>query len=252
MYDPIYSNEAIQNHFIGKIDPRAKLLLFGIFIAEVIASPRHHLPFYIFFIILLIAIVISSGIDRRFVLKMTVSVYPMIIFISFFQLSGHFHEGAVNPSGQADVSLPVWLIVLKFQLNTILIFIAGIIFVRSTPYRQMLKSIEWLRLPSWVVSVIFFVYQFLFILSFELNRLIIALRSRYIRLNYFRRIKVLSMVSTTYLVRIFDRNERLYRALISRGFNGSIPLRDNIIWRGSDTVIVLFFGTVILILPLFI
>ena len=85
----------------------------------------------------------------------------------------------------------------------------------------------------------FFVYHFVFILSHELTRLQIAYKSRYIRLPVMKQLTIRARLLAKFLTRIFERNDRLYHALISRGFNGVIPLHVQISWKNSDTMLVI-------------
>jgi hypothetical protein len=42
-----------------------------------------------------------------------------------------------------------------------------------------------------------------------------------------------------FLTRVFERNDRLYNALISRGFNGNISFEGNVNWKFTDTMLVI-------------
>jgi cobalt/nickel transport system permease protein len=164
----------------------------------------------------------------------------MILIISFFQLltlksSDYLHSGM----GILQMSWDSWIHLIGFQVKTILIAASGLFLISSTPMRLFLKSFKKLGMPDWIITVTFFIYHFVFILSHELTRLNLAYHSRYIKLSIFKKITMQSKLMAMFFFRIFERNERLYNALMSRGFNGSISFETTLSWRLSDTVFVL-------------
>ena len=151
--------------------------------------------------------------------------------------------------GFFDISEDSWLRISGFQIKTVLIVAAGLFFISSTPMNLFLSSIKKLKTPGWIVSVTFFIYHFVFILSFELRRLQIAYQSRYIKLPILKRLSIQAKLLAVFLTRIFEKNDRLYNALISRGFNGIIPIEIPISWKSSDTILVLTGTTFIIVMP---
>jgi cobalt/nickel transport system permease protein len=139
-----------------------------------------------------------------------------------------------------------WIKLSSFQLKSITIIVAGLLFIVSTPYPLLLKSFEKSHWPNKVIVIMFFVYRLIFILSYELHRMYIAFQSRYIRLSLLKRVRIYVNLLTTYLVRVFDRNEALFKALISRGFNGRVYCSQNLTWTSIDSLI-LFSGLLFLL-----
>jgi cobalt/nickel transport system permease protein len=170
----------------------------------------------------------------------------MILFISLIQLFVSFSSDKIYSEIELlGVSNETIIRVVEFQFHSICIVIGTLIFIMSTPFMLAFKSLEKMKLPSWITTVIFFVYRLLFILAQELNRLFIAYRSRYTNLSLVKKVIVLSKISAVYLTRIFERNDRLYHALVSRGFTGTLSLDIPLAWRRSDTLLLLF-GSVLL------
>ena len=168
--------------------------------------------------------------------------------ISFFQIltfnpGDYLHSGI----GFLSISEDSWIRIAGFQIKTILVLGASLFLVSSTPMKLFLNSLERLRTPGWIVSITFFIYHFVFILTHEITRLQVAYQSRYIKLPIIKRLKVQARLLAVFLTRIFERNDRLYNALISRGFNGVIPLHIHIRWKFSDTIVV-FVGMTFLVL----
>jgi cobalt/nickel transport system permease protein len=248
MFDLIYSELSTEKLFIGKVDPRAKIILFIIYISMVLLIQiQDLLPLLVLGIGLLFLVLISRFPGIK-IARALIKIYPMILIISFFQIltlkSGDYLHSGV---GFINISQDSWIHIIGFQIKTILIVASGLFLISSTPMKLFLKSFERLKMPGWIVTVTFFVYHFVYILSHELARLQIAYQSRYIRLSFIQRISVQSKLMAMFFIRIFERNDRLYNALVSRGFNGLISFEISISWKSSDTVLV-FTGITFLIL----
>ena len=174
----------------------------------------------------------------------------MILMMSVFQIltinSGDFLHSSI---GFIDISEDSWIRIAGFQIKTVLIVAAGLFLISSTPMKLFLVSMEKLLAPGWIVSIIFFIYHFVFILSNELTRLQIAYKSRYIKLPVIRRLIVQARLLAVFITRIFEKNDLLYRTLISRGFTGIIPLHIKISWKYSDTLLVLSGVTFLILTP---
>jgi cobalt/nickel transport system permease protein len=240
MFDLIYSEHATDRSFIGKVDPRAKIILFISYIIIVLLiKAQAFIPLLILSVGLLFSILISRFPGIK-IIRALIKIYPMILMISFFQIltikpGDYLHSGI----GIVQFSSDSWLHILGFQLKTILIVAAGLFLISSTPMKLFLKSFERLGMPDWIITVTFFVYHFMFILSHELSRLHLAYKSRYVKLSVIKRISMQSKLMAMFFFRIFERNDRLYNALMSRGFNGSISFETQISWKSSDTILVL-------------
>jgi len=240
MFDLIFSANTSDRSFIGRIDPRAKLILFISYILMVLlVKVEAIVPLLVLSLALLFSILLTRFPGLK-IAHALVKIYPMILIISIFQIltmrPGVFlHTGI----GIVQLSPDFWLQLLGFQLKTILVIASGLFLISSTPMKLFLKSFERLGMPDWIITITFFIYHFVFILSHELSRLHMAYNSRYIKLPIFKRIIMQSKLMAMFFFRIFERNDRLYNALISRGFNGSISFETHISWKNSDSILVL-------------
>jgi cobalt/nickel transport system permease protein len=240
MFELIFSNRSMDQLFIGRIDPRAKFILFMCFISEVLFLPANNLIPFVVLGLILVVLIIVTGLPVSKIAKAVLKVYPMILMISFFQLITIGTGEDLTP-GLRYFNIPrdAWIQISGFQFKTIFILTASLLFIASTPIKSLLSSIEKLKAPAWIVAMTFFIYRFVFILTHELTRLQIAYRSRYIKLPVIKQLYIQARLLAKFLTRIFERNERLYDALISRGFNGVIPSQIHISWKNSDTIMII-------------
>ena len=193
--------------------------------------------------------IIVSRFPGEKIVKALIKIYPMIFLISIFQIlsiqSGDYlHSGL----GMIQISQNDWIQLFGFQMKTILIIASGLFMISSTPMKSFLKSFERFGMPGWILTVIFFIYHFVYILSHELTRLSMAYQSRYIHLSLFKRVVMQSKLMAMFFFRIFERNDRLYNALMSRGFHGSISFHTTLSWKYSDTILLLTGSTFLCIM----
>jgi len=70
------------------------------------------------------------------------------------------------------------------------------------------------------LSLLSFMYRYLFLLEDQLLRTKRAFESRNINKNGFKNIRALSNVLGTLFIRTYERAERIYMAMCARGYDG--------------------------------
>lgn len=168
------------------------------------------------------------------------------------------------PAGQplAEWTLgPIQLIptdagVLRFvsiMLRAWLSVQAGILLVSVTPFPDMIHAFEHLRVPAILTTIIAFLYRYLFVLVDEVMRLLRARDARSASLpglksgrNVFWRAKIAGNMAGQLFLRSYERSDRIYNAMLSRGYQGQLrTLRAHVITRRDW--LVLFIGIFLLL-----
>lgn len=91
----------------------------------------------------------------------------------------------------------------------------------STPFAGILQGLERLHLPPLIVGILTFTYRFLYLLVDEAMRLNRALRARCGRTLL--SLKAFGGAWGSLFLRSCQRSERVYQALLARGFDGRLP-----------------------------
>jgi energy-coupling factor transporter transmembrane protein EcfT len=154
MFDLIYSEHTTDKSFIGKVDPRAKMILFASFITMVLLIQINDLiPLLTLGISLLLSILLSRFPGIKIV-RALIKIYPMILIISIFQIltlkSGEYLHSGI---GIIQMTRESWIHVLGFQIKTILIIASGLFLISSTPMKLFLKSFEKLHSLYIILSI---------------------------------------------------------------------------------------------------
>ena len=251
MIDQLLMTGSAATPFAQKVDPRVKLILLLLFYMLLFTIPYGQ-PFKLgacalFLFTLILLVKIPPARLFRFLLK----IYPMIMLVSLIQILNVFmNTSEIYTRNHIDLRSQIWPVVIVLQIKSLLALSAGYLIMASTSLTRIITVLKRLKLPGPFVAVIFFAYQFLLVIARELDRLHTALRSRYIRLSVRQRLHLAGHVATMYFLRLLERSEKMNRLLLSRGFNGSVPLNAQLAWQRSDSLVFAGVGAVILLIYL--
>ncbi|MDI7278144.1 MAG: cobalt ECF transporter T component CbiQ, partial [Anaerolineae bacterium] len=117
----------------------------------------------------------------------------------------------------AEVLARAWLSVLAAGLLT-----------ATTPFADLLAALQSLGLPRVLVALVSFLYRYLFVLVDEAERLWRAREARSAGQgaraggSLAWRARVLGGLVGSLFIRSYERSERVYQAMLTRGFQGEI------------------------------
>ena len=205
--------------FVHHLDPRVKVIATMLFLFTVISFPKYEVvalvPFFLFPVLLMTL----CEIPVRFILRKVLLVSPFAILIGVF--NPFLDTGTVAIIAGIPISagsLSFLSILLKFTLT----ISAALLLIATTSFPGVCHALRRLGLPSLFVSQLLFLYRYIFVLMEEAMRIT---RARDMRSFGTRGagIKVFVRLIGTLFVRTVDRAERIYYAMLSRGFQGDIP-----------------------------
>lgn len=204
---------------VHRLDPRAKVLAAMLFLFTVVSFPKYEVvslvPFFLF-----PALLVTIGeIPLLFILKKVLVVSPFAIFIGIFNPFLDTRTAAVI------AGIPVsagWLSFVSILLKFALTVSAALLLIATTSFPGVCHALRRLGFPALFVSQLLFLYRYLFVLMEEAMRII---RARDMR-SFGRHgagMRVFARLIGTLFMRTVDRAERIYYAMLSRGFQGDIP-----------------------------
>lgn len=120
---------------------------------------------------------------------------------------------------------------LSILIKSWLSVIVSITLIMTTQFSDILYAMRWLHLPKLLVVLIGLMWRYLFVLSEEVRRLINARESRSGSIPGHKsgggllwRSKVSGNMVGNLFLRSIDRSDRVFNAMVSRGFDGEIRL----------------------------
>ncbi len=209
---------AYSDTVIHRLDPRAKLLATLAFIITVVSFPKYELaglmPFFMFPVLILAL----GGIPAKFILKKVFVVSSFALFIGIF-----------NPLIDRQTvliirGLPIsggWISFASIMLKFLLTASSALLLIATTSFPGICHALQRLGVPDIFVTQLLFLYRYLFVLVEETMRVVRARDTR----SFGRRglgIRPFIGLAGTLFIRTIERAERVYRAMLSRGFTGRV------------------------------
>lgn len=154
-----------------------------------------------------------------------------LIVIPFALLLGLFAPFTVGHEVVATWSIGGWVIEIKreglwillsLSLKSILSVMATMIVVSATRFHHLLSALQFFMVPKFVLSVLMFLYRYLFILLDEFVRIIRARNSRCYMMRRRGKLKITGALIGSLFLRTYERSERIYFAMLSRGYSGKV------------------------------
>jgi cobalt/nickel transport system permease protein len=216
---------------LHRLDPRVKVVLTVAFIvSNVLLGDGAWLAFLFAWILILLAN-LGSQLGWSFSLKRSFIALPFALaaLSSLFEMHG-------RPLAEWHILswtlIPTDLGVLRFTsilIRSWLSVQAAILLVAVTPFPDIIHALEHLRVPKIITTIIAFLYRYLFVLTDETLRLMRARLSRSAASPGHRaggnvgwRASVAGNMVGQLFLRSYERSDRIYNAMLARGYSGQI------------------------------
>lgn len=199
-------------------DPRAKI--FSLIFLILMIALLHTLPLALLALGLAIALLKISTIPGKFVMD---SVKWVILFlVPFFIIMPMSYPGEADfyllgiPFSWAGFRLAS-LIVVK----AIAIVLTSYAIFGTSQFAVSMKALQHLKCPSVFVQMLLFTYRYIFVFIEEMRRMDTAMKARgFVAKADLYTLKVLGNFVGTLIIRSFERTERIYKAMLSKGYRG--------------------------------
>ncbi len=229
---------------VHRIDPRVKLITTLIFIVIVVLTPNGYFLSYGLYFAAVLAALYFSNVPGTYIFKRSLTIIPFAVAISFFVpfiTPGPVAVWVFN-IGSHDVTVTMAGLV-KFSAlcsRAFISFFAVITLVSSTRFGDLMWAAGRLRFPAKLIIVVSFMYRYLFIIIDEVSHMILArdLRSPVKKRNL---LMASGGIVGALLARSFEHAEKLYYAMLLRGYTGDPVTVNAKRIRPFDIVISLLF-----------
>jgi cobalt/nickel transport system permease protein len=206
---------------IHRLDPRAKLLGFAGITLVAVTTPLHAWPAFAACILVLAAIAALARVRPGVLWSRARVVLPLVVFVAVFV---PFVRGGpqvqVGPLELSEAGLATFALVsAKATIGTLSAVLLG----ATTSFPDVLHGLERLRVPRLLVVIAAFMYRYLFVVAAEARRMRAALSARGYRPRHAIQAAALGRVVTALFLRTYDRGERVYLAMLARGYAGAMP-----------------------------
>ncbi len=213
---------------IHRLDPRVKVL--GIFAILFGISAMNHIfvPLLIFISAILVALAIKTPL-KTLLMRLVIapfSIAIVVLLVALFTYGGT-HEVA------SIYGLPIYRESIYFATLLFTRIIASIavlsVFVTTTQVRDAMEALRWFHMPKTIVDLAMMMLRYIHLLSAESVSMYRAQASRCgfsRKLSYRQKMMNLGTVGGALVLRALKRGERVYRAMIARGYTAKSSFRD--------------------------
>lgn len=176
------------------------------------------------------AAIIASGVGMPTILKRSLLALPFLLVVvtvifslpgrPIFRLPLGFVTLTATDAGLLRFVTIVWKSWISMQ--------AALLLTATTHFLDVLRALQALHMPKIIVALMSFMYRYLFILVEEVQRLLRARDCRSAALtgagggSVLWRAQVTGRLVGTLFLRSFERSERIYVAMLSRGYTGEL------------------------------
>jgi cobalt/nickel transport system permease protein len=192
---------------LSSFDPRVKLVC--TFALVVLVSTFTDLRALGISLVFTVALIALSRVPATLVIRGYALALPFIIFASITML-------LTSGAGTA--------MAMGLRVSTSVLLL--LLLVNTTPFMDLVWTLRWFRMPSLLSDMIMFTYRFIFVMLDEVERMRLARKSRGFKggrsLLDKEAFKVLSNTIGMIFLRSYRRADRVYLALLSRGYEGRV------------------------------
>lgn len=207
---------------VHRLDPRAKVVgLLGITVVAVSASPRHW-PAWVACVAALTLIAAVSRVPPLEIWRRARGVLFLVLFVALF-VPFLRPGGASVDLGPVAVSHAGLLVLAGVAAKATIGTLSAVLLGATTPFPEVLRALEALRVPRILTLIGTLMYRYLFVIVGEARRMRAALAARGHAPRHALRAGATGRVAAALFLRSHARGERVHLAMLSRGFDGTMP-----------------------------
>jgi cobalt/nickel transport system permease protein len=218
---------------IHSIDPRVKIVCALLFIFLAVSGKQNVFRFSSFFFILL-SIAVFFRVPLLLLFKRSLVIIPFVVVVAVFLpfFGGGETVEVFNLQLSVEGLERFKDVVMKGFLS---VFCASLL-VETTEFQALLKGFEKLKMPTIMVILISFTYRYFTVILDEAKRMKRARDTRSTGGTFVWQMKTLGSILGQLFVRSYERSERVYQAMVMRGFAGEVKILDTLQLTGMDIV----------------
>ncbi len=205
---------------VHRLAPETKVAAHLAFVLAVVVTPRSQVWAFVVHALLLLGVLSLSEIPLGFFIRRLGVEIPFVLFAVFLPFVGGGPETTV-----AGVSMSLeglwgaWNILAKATLGVG----ASVILVATTEVPHLLRGLDRLRVPRVITAIAGFMVRYLDVIISEWGRMRTAMAARGYDPRWIGQIRALGMAGGALFIRSYERGERVFQAMLARGFDGRMP-----------------------------
>jgi cobalt/nickel transport system permease protein len=210
--------------YVHRLPAQARIVAATVCVVAVVATPRASFwAFGVHFSLVVTAAAAAKLSPRLIARRLRVEV-PFLAFAVLLPFVGR--PPRVDVAGLA-LSRPglwaAWNVAAKGTLGVLI----AIVVASTTAPADLVRGLERLRVPRVLTGITGFMIRYLDLIVRDAERMCIARLSRGYRPRWLGQARVVATSAGTLFIRTYERGERVHRAMLARGYAGTLPPADD-------------------------
>ncbi|MGQ5265106.1 cobalt ECF transporter T component CbiQ [Micromonospora sp. ZYX-F-536] len=209
-----------------RLPPEVKIVAMVVFTVAVVATPREAFWAFGAYALLVAAVAALARVGPRWLLSRALIELPFVLFAVALPFLGTGERVEVLGLRLSEDGLHgAWNILAKGTLGVL----ASLLLAATTTTRDLIVGLDRLHCPQVLTQIATFMLRYLDVLVGEARRMRVARISRGDDPRFLWQLRGFAAGIGALFLRAFERGERVYLAMLSRGYTGRMPA----VWQGD-------------------
>ena len=233
---------------LHELSPQLKILA-TLLIVVSIAFSKIINPFQIISHAVIVFLIIRrSNIPLKTYLKRLTLDIPFILFALFLPFLSSGNNDMVFTLFSFEVYRTGLLEMFAILFKATAGLSMGIVLTATTTNIELIYGLQKLKLPPIIIAIMSFAIRYIDVFIDEFKRVKISMQSRGYIEKGIKTLLPIAYASGAMLIRGYERGERVYLSMISRGFTGVIELQDRDYKQSNYLQVLTMISIIVLIL----
>ncbi|WP_430500274.1 cobalt ECF transporter T component CbiQ [Micromonospora trifolii] len=211
---------------VHRLPPEVKIVAMVVFTLAVVATPREAFWAFGAYAVLVAVVAALARVGPRWLLSRALIELPFVLFAVALPFLGSGDRVEVLGLRLSEDGLHgAWNIVAKGTLGVL----ASLLLAATTTTRDLIVGLDRLHCPQVLTQIATFMLRYLDVLVGEARRMRVARISRGDDPRFLWQLRGFAAGIGALFLRAFERGERVYLAMLSRGYTGRMPA----VWQGE-------------------
>ncbi|MEU8243146.1 cobalt ECF transporter T component CbiQ [Actinoplanes missouriensis] len=205
---------------LHRLSPEVKIVAVVLFTVVVVVTPRTEFAAFGGYALLIAAVAVLARVPALWLAKRATIELPFVLLAVALPLAGHgeridWHGLSLSVDGLYGA----WNIFAKGTLGVL----ASLLLAATTTMRDLVLGLDRLRTPPVFTQIMTFMLRYIDVLADDARRMRIARLSRGYDPRFLWQVKAFAVGVGALFLRSYERGERVYLAMLSRGYTGRLP-----------------------------
>ena len=205
---------------VHALPPECKVAAQLLFVIVVVATPREAVWAFAAYAVLIGGVAAIAQLPGRFVAARLLIEVPFVAFALLLPFVAQGERVEVLGVAVSREGLwGAWNILAKGTIGVA----ASVVVASTTTLPELLRAFDRLHMPRAFTSIASFMVRYLDVIADEMRRMRVARESRGHDPRWLWQARAVAASAGALFIRSFERGERVYLAMISRGYTGQMP-----------------------------